>query len=153
MTWRDSLPRSIRTFVVSFSDFLHSLANFIFRASSYSVVPWMHIELEENHLMIYDVNSLVRVDVPIFLWNILFLTKLAQCYRCKNNYNPSLHDFLCNYHKRTWIVNIFKVLNMQSPQKFKYFYAINCWKVNPLMDAVNIVIIPNELLLFFFRSL
>lgn len=37
---------------------------------------------------------------------------------------------------------------MQSPQKFKYFYAINCWKVNPLMDAVNIVIIPNELLLF-----
>lgn len=38
---------------------------------------------------------------------------------------------------------------MQSPQKFKYFYAINCWKVNPLMDAVNIVIIPNELLLFF----
>lgn len=33
----------------------------------------MHIELEENHLMIYDVNSLVRVDVPIFLWNILFL--------------------------------------------------------------------------------
>lgn len=37
---------------------------------------------------------------------------------------------------------------MQSPQKFKYFYAINCWKVNPLMDTVNIVIIPNELLLF-----
>lgn len=37
---------------------------------------------------------------------------------------------------------------MQSPQKFKYFYAINCWKVNPLMEAVNIVIIPNELLLF-----
>lgn len=73
MTWRDSLPRSIRTFVVSFSDFLHSLANFIFRASSYSVVPWMHIELEENHLMIYDVNSLVRVDVPIFSEIFYFL--------------------------------------------------------------------------------
>lgn len=33
----------------------------------------MHIELEENHLMIYDVNSLVRVDVPIFLWIFYFL--------------------------------------------------------------------------------
>lgn len=33
----------------------------------------MHIELEENHLMVYDVNSLVRVDVPIFSEIFYFL--------------------------------------------------------------------------------